>query len=92
MRNSFKCCAEEICYLKGEYEYFVKFRSEMILYSICGYDDDFNAKSYKIYSSGVFQFLNLWDQIMNHSYSPMIQSALLDFALQMMMGGKVIFC
>ena len=37
------------------HEYFMKFRSEMVLYSLGDYDDDINMGSCKIDNSGVFQ-------------------------------------
>ena len=59
MMNSFRHWADEICFIKGDSEYFVKYRSEMILYLSCDYDDDINMKGCKIDNSGLFQCLNL---------------------------------
>lgn len=40
------------------YQYFMKFRSEMVLYSLHDYDDYIKVGSCKIDSSGVFQFFD----------------------------------
>ena len=70
MMNSIRHWADEICFIKGDSEYFVKYRSEMILYLPCDYDDDINMKGWKTDNSVVFQFFNLLYEIMNHWYSP----------------------
>ena len=44
MINSFRHLRDEIWYLNGDSEYFVKYRSEMILYLSSDYDDDINMK------------------------------------------------
>ena len=59
MINSFRHWTDEICYLKRDSEYFVKYMSEMILYLLCDYDDDINMKGCKIDNNGLFQYFSL---------------------------------